>query len=78
MERHRDSDADDSKVDGQTEPGQECTFVGAVVTGIAGLDWEEKGTEQRSGEERGVVGGLPGLYDGGADWERSDERVVDV
>ena len=43
MKGYHNGYRDDSHIDRETEPGEECTLVGTVVTGIGGIVVEEEG-----------------------------------
>lgn len=56
VEGKRDGESDDAHVDGQTQPGEEVAFVGAVVAGVGGdVGEEERGEVRGRAEEGGVV-----------------------
>ena len=46
MEGYHDGDGHDGHVEGETEVGEECALVGAVVAGIAVGVVEEEGSEE--------------------------------
>jgi len=51
MEGDYDGYADDRHVDGEAQVGEECAFIGAVVTGVAVCVVEEEGAEERGDAE---------------------------
>ncbi|WEW57366.1 hypothetical protein PRK78_002833 [Emydomyces testavorans] len=57
VEGEHDGTSDDAKVHGQTQPGEECTLVGAVVAAVGGAVVEDEGAEEGAGEDKGMVGG---------------------
>lgn len=55
MERDDDGEADDSHIDAQAEVREECSFICAVISGIAVDIFEEQGAEQRRCAEDGIA-----------------------